>query len=254
MPAPAYYGREPDQPVKPSAVRYLFEFAVADTPGTSGPEYADGGDYLQARFAQTHPQQQQNPQPPPALHGQFRGPQQPAEGGMPSALGRGVPGGSGPVDEAEGRETRYLSRGGGGEERGIEGGARRENENVDAGEGQMEMYAEGKVADAVQRKAGTQAEAVAAAPAPSWQRARRESMSVGGPGAEGADRRGSLPGLHGRGRGEVTLEVGEADLERKKQQQVAARKQIMDARKRGEDVDGRGTAGPGGRQPRAEID
>ncbi|KAL2182067.1 uncharacterized protein P884DRAFT_326656 [Thermothelomyces heterothallicus CBS 202.75] len=221
MPAPAYYGREPDQPVKPSAVRHLSEFAVADTPGTSGPEYADGGDYLQARFAPTHSQQQQHPQPLPPSHGQFRGPQQPAEGGMPSALGRG---------------------GGRGEERGIEGGARRKNENVDAGEGQMEMCAEGRVADAVQRKTGTQAEAAVAAP--SWQRARRESMSVGGSGAEGADRRGSLPGLHGRGMGEVTHE----------QQQAAARKQIMDSRKRGEDVDGRGTVGPVGQQPRAEID
>jgi hypothetical protein len=41
---------------------------------------------------------------------------------------------------------------------------------------------------------------------------------------------------------------------RKKQQQAAVRKQLMDARKKGEDVDGRGTAGPSGRQPRAEID
>lgn len=65
--------------------------------------------------------------------------------------------------------------------------------------------------------------------------------------------RGASPG-HGRARGEVTLEADEADLERKKQQQAAARKAVMDARKRGEDVDGRGTSGPSGRQPRAEID
>jgi hypothetical protein len=42
--------------------------------------------------------------------------------------------------------------------------------------------------------------------------------------------------------------------DRKKQQQAAARKQVMDARKRGEDVDGRGTTGPSGRQPRAETE
>ncbi|KAL2155772.1 hypothetical protein VTH82DRAFT_514 [Thermothelomyces myriococcoides] len=211
-PTPSYYGREPDnQPIKPSAVRYLSEFAVSDTPETSGSEFTEGDDYLQARFAPTHPlrhqQQCSHQQPPP-------------EGGMPSALGRGVPGGSGPVDEAERRETHYISSGsdsGDSEERdnnnnnnnNTEGGGprrrrrrrRRQNENVDAGEGQMEMYAEGKVAEAVRRKAGTQVPS-------SWK------STSGPPGVEGGNRRKNMVGLHGRGRGEVRLEVGEADLER----------------------------------------
>ncbi|KAL2158185.1 hypothetical protein VTH06DRAFT_4753 [Thermothelomyces fergusii] len=232
MPPPTHDGREPGQPVKPSAIRYLSEFAVADTPDASGPEDADnGGDYLQAQQRQ-YPRQRQ-----PARDLLWVPHQPPPEGGMPSALGRGIGGGSGPADEAERRETRYVSRCsvGGVEERGTEGEPRRQNENVDAGEGQMEMYAEGKAADAVRRNAGTRA------------RAGRGNMSVGGPDVESTDGRGSLPGLHGRGRGEVTLEAGEADRERKKQQQAAARKQVMDARKREEVVDGRGTTGSGGR-------
>ncbi|KAH6627539.1 hypothetical protein F5144DRAFT_576145 [Chaetomium tenue] len=69
-------------------------------------------------------------------------------------------------------------------------------------------------------------------------RARRGSMSVGGDGGGSGVvrpgmRRESPGGFHGRGRGEVTLGAGEADLERKKQQQAAARKQVMDAQKRG---------------------
>lgn len=61
---------------------------------------------------------------------------------VPTSLGRGVQGGSGPVDAQEARET-----GGQGEQL--------QNENVDADE-QMATLGEGKVADAVQRKSGTQ--------------------------------------------------------------------------------------------------
>ncbi|KAL2195429.1 hypothetical protein P885DRAFT_79368 [Corynascus similis CBS 632.67] len=202
------YSREPQQSaVKPSPVRYLSEFAVADTPGTAGAEYANGGggDYLQCRFVPINSQQQQQSS---GHHRQSQNHQE-GEGGMPSALGRGVRGGSGPVDERERRETRYSYD----DDSNQAAIFKRENDNVDAGEGQMAMYAEGEVADAVERKAGTRQ------PKPP-RRARRESLSVGSDysigsdGQDGADRRGSLPGLHGRGRGEVTLGVGEADLER----------------------------------------
>jgi len=47
-------------------------------------------------------------------------------------------------------------------------------------------------------------------------------------------------------RGEVSLEGAEGDLERKKAQQEVMRKQVMDARKRGEDVDGRDEMGGNG--------
>jgi hypothetical protein len=41
---------------------------------------------------------------------------------------------------------------------------------------------------------------------------------------------------------------------RKKQQQAVVRKQVMDARKRGEDVDGRGTSMTSRRYPSANIE
>ncbi|KAM0328588.1 hypothetical protein ACHAQA_004996 [Verticillium albo-atrum] len=67
------------------------------------------------------------------------------EESVPSSLGRGVQG-SGPVDETERRNTEYAEPGAG-----ITGP---ENPNVEAE--QLETFAEGKVADAVDRKSGTQ--------------------------------------------------------------------------------------------------
>jgi hypothetical protein len=115
-------------------------------------------------------------------------------------LERGVRGGSGPVNDTERRETRYVNPGE------VPEGTK-QNENVDA-EAQMEMYPEGKVADAVERKRGMQTQPQPQ-PQPQPQRARRGSVNV-------SAAMGSSPpgGLHGRGRGEVTLEAGEADLER----------------------------------------
>ncbi|KAG7290164.1 hypothetical protein NEMBOFW57_000162 [Staphylotrichum longicolle] len=227
---------------KPHPMRNLSEFAVADTPGTAGPEYA-GGDYLDCRLA---PIDSQTPGHAQHHHGEAAGEasasggedQQKNQGGVPTALERGVRS-TGPVDDTERSATRYLSPGG--SEQQQEKGEVKQNENVDA-EAQMETYAEGKVADAVE---GTQRQQ-------QQQRRRGGSMSISAGGGEGGSPAGQ--GLHGRGRGEVTLAKGEADLERKKQQQAAARKQVMDARKRGEDVDGRGPGGMSERQPRAEID
>lgn len=248
-------------------MRNLSEFAVADTPGTAGPDYA-GGDYLDCRFA---PIDSQTPGHAQHHHGEAAGEasasggedQHKNEGGVPTALERGVRS-TGPVDDTERSATRYLSPGG--SEQQQEKGEVKQNENVDA-EAQMETYAEGKVADAVE---GTQRQQ-------QQQRRRGGSMSISAGGGRGGSPAGQ--GLHGRGRGEVTLAKGEADLERyvllsfrrlcvfmerskgvltmgnrKKQQQAAARKQVMDARKRGEDVDGRGPGGMSERQPRGEID
>lgn len=62
-------------------------------------------------------------------------------------------------------------------------------------------------------------------------------------------RRGTSGSPHGRGRGEFSFEGEEGDLERKKAQQEVMRTQVMDARKRGEDVDGRNEmGGAGGRE------
>lgn len=66
-----------------------------------------------------------------------------AQEGVPSSLGRGVTGGSGPVDDREARSTDWRREGG-----------EVQNENVDAE--QMATLGEGKVADAVARKSGTQ--------------------------------------------------------------------------------------------------
>ncbi|KAK4043852.1 hypothetical protein C8A01DRAFT_31952 [Parachaetomium inaequale] len=232
---------QPHHPVKPSPMRNLSEYAVADTPGTAGPEFVGAGDYLQARFAPISPLAVAggaHTDPHGTGHQTHQGGSapDPKERGMPTALERGVRGGSGPVNDAERWGTRYVNPGE------VPRGTK-QNENVEA-EAQMEMYPEGKVADAVERKRGMQTQT-------QTHRARRGSVNVSAAAVRGRSPPG---GLHGRGRGEVTLEAGEADLERKKQQQAAARKQVMDARKRGEDVDGRGTTGPSGRQPRAEID
>ncbi|KAK1751303.1 hypothetical protein QBC47DRAFT_417240 [Echria macrotheca] len=115
---------------------------------------------------------------------------------VPSALGRGIHG----TDPSD-----YKSSG--------QKDAGPQNENEDAE--QMAVPSEGKVADAVERKSGTQQQ-------------------------------------HGRGRGEVDLQGTEADMERKKAQQSFAREEVKEARREGKDVDG--GAGASGRQPRAEID
>lgn len=60
---------------------------------------------------------------------------------------------------------------------------------------------------------------------------------------------GVLGGLQCEG---AALTAG--NLSRKKAQQEVARKQVMEARKEGYDVEGRGESGPSGRQPRAEMD
>ncbi|KAK4227788.1 hypothetical protein QBC38DRAFT_476990 [Podospora fimiseda] len=52
-------------------------------------------------------------------------------------------------------------------------------------------------------------------------------------------RRGSSGSPHGRVRGEISLDKEEGDLERKKAQQEVMRGQVMEARERGDDVDGR---------------
>lgn len=173
-------------PIKPNPMRNLSEFAVADTPGTSGPAHEHvGGDYLTSRFVPTE-SAAASPHPPHQRRRETHAGEENQGGGMPTALGRGVPGGSGPVDDTERKATRYVDL----EEAEREGVADRQNENVDA-DAQMEMYAEGKVAHAVKGARRRAAEA---------QHARGESPAGGG--------------LHGRGRGEVTLQANEAGLER----------------------------------------
>ncbi|KAK4097471.1 hypothetical protein N658DRAFT_548481 [Parathielavia hyrcaniae] len=242
--------RKPTKPeahpaIKPSPIRNLSEFAVADTPGTSGPEHAAAGDYLQARFAPMSPpaQQQQHHQnqnqnrtnqtlrrgtSTEGGEGDDR-----EESGMPSSLEQGIRGGSGPVDDTERRATRYDGR------------KQNENMNVDA-DGRMGdvPYGEGRVADAVERKPGTQ------------RQSGLSSSALGGGGGSG--QQPDFQRLHGRGRGERSemrkKRRAEGGGSVKKQQQAAARKQVMDARRKGEDVDGRGIAGSGGREPTPELD
>ncbi|KAK1997948.1 hypothetical protein LX36DRAFT_700631 [Colletotrichum falcatum] len=111
-----------------------------------------------------------------------------ADDAVPSALGAGVHS-SGPVDARERENTAYVS-----EEASREGP---ENPNVEAE--QMETLAEGKVADAVERKSGTQ----------------------------------KAPGQEG-----VRIDDFGSGLERKKQEQQAARDAIKEQRSAGIDVDG----------------
>ncbi|KAL2020830.1 hypothetical protein VTK56DRAFT_7923 [Thermocarpiscus australiensis] len=202
---------------KPNPVtRTLPEYAVADTPGTSGPEFT-GPDYLECRSPPPPPPTQSASESQTQTQTQTQG----CLGGtpMPAPLEHGV-------DEHARRATRHYA--GDKEEGEGEGEAEttKQNENVDA-EQKMATYAEGQVAHAVEGQA------------------RKRGSKNAGAGGEG---------LHGRGRGEVPLEPNEADLERKKAQQSVAREQIKEARSKGYDVDGRGTSGPSGRQPRAEID
>ncbi|KAK1637868.1 hypothetical protein BDP81DRAFT_426082 [Colletotrichum phormii] len=105
----------------------------------------------------------------------------------PSSLGAGVHS-SGPVDETERRNTAYVTEGSRGKEL--------ENPNVEAE--QMATLAEGKVADAVERKSGTQ----------------------------------KVPGQE-----VVNVEFG-SGIEEKKKEQQEARDAIKKARSEGADVDG----------------
>ncbi|KAK3311864.1 hypothetical protein B0H66DRAFT_606939 [Apodospora peruviana] len=150
------------------------EQAVADTPGTSDP-FGAGNDYMDYR---------------PAPKGSLQDPPSPEHG---------VHGGR-PTNDREAKETHYS------------GHLLHQNEKVDADE-QMAMPGEGKVADAVEQKHGTQ--------------------------------------RHGRIRGEVTLGEGDADIERKKAQQSLAREQVKEARREGQDVDGH--MGSSERQPDRHV-
>ncbi|KAK2031117.1 hypothetical protein LX32DRAFT_681403 [Colletotrichum zoysiae] len=111
-----------------------------------------------------------------------------ADDAVPSALGAGVRS-SGPADARERENTAYVPEG--------ESREGPENPNVEAE--QMETLAEGKVADAVERKSGTQK-------------------------APGQD--------------EVRIDDFGSGLERKKQEQQAARDAIQEKRSAGIDVDG----------------
>ena len=178
-------------------MRNLSEFAVADTPGTAGPEYAAAGDYLQCRFV---PISSPVPTPPAAS--------------VSASASRGLQG-------LQGLQGSGGGGGGAGSGRGgvqTVGGGGDEDADGDAdagGDTRREMGvrrdAEGKGVGMVEG-GGTEGGTLRA-------RARRGSMSVGGdgggPGAVRSGARGASPGgFHGRGRGEVTLGAGEADLER----------------------------------------
>ena len=181
-------------------MRNLSEFAVADTPGTAGPEYAAaaaGGDYLQCRFV---PISSSSPVPaaspaasPAAAAAAVSVSQAPPRGlrGTQGLLGTVVGGGGGGGGDAEGDGDAGVDV-----RRGM--GVRRD--------------AEGKGAGAA-GGGGVESGTLRA-------RARRGSMSVGGDSGGGLGvvrpgMRGPSPGgFHGRGRGEVTLGAGEADLER----------------------------------------
>ncbi|KAK4187137.1 hypothetical protein QBC35DRAFT_240632 [Podospora australis] len=166
-------------------IRNLSEYAVADTPGTAGIG-GSGNDYMSY-----HPHGNNASSGTTASRTPFDGARQGSA--MPQPQERGVRGGK-PTSERERRETHYAAEG---------KTTDKQNDNEDAE--QMATYAEGKVADAVQR-------------------ARRRDTS-GSP--------------HGRVRGEISLSESEGDLERKKAQQEVARRQVMEARKHGENVDGR---------------
>ncbi|KAK1853199.1 hypothetical protein CCHR01_04130 [Colletotrichum chrysophilum] len=109
-----------------------------------------------------------------------------ADDAVPSSLGQGVHS-SGPVDATEKRNTAYSST-----------GASRGPENPNVEAEQMETLAEGKVADAVDRKSGAQ----------------------------------KVPGQ------DVQFDDYASGLEKKKQEQQEARQAVKDARKEGVDVDG----------------
>ncbi|OLN89076.1 hypothetical protein CCHL11_06080 [Colletotrichum chlorophyti] len=110
-----------------------------------------------------------------------------ADDAVPSSLGAGVHS-SKPVDETEKKNTAYVS----------EEEARKGPENANVEAEQLETFAEGKVADAVDRKSGAQ----------------------------------KAPGQ------EVTFDDYGSGLEKKKEEQRAAREAIKEARSEGVDVDG----------------
>ncbi|KAK3374785.1 hypothetical protein B0H63DRAFT_418998 [Podospora didyma] len=129
--------------------------------------------------------------------------------------GSGVHGG-GPANAREARETHYASAGGREQEP--------QNENEDADK--MAPSGEGEVADAVERSSA---------------------------GRRGTNMNDGIKRPHGRTRGEFSLDGDEGDFERKKAQQSIRREQVKEARRHGEDVDGRGEGEFGGRQPQAEV-
>ncbi|KAK0637441.1 hypothetical protein B0T17DRAFT_651998 [Bombardia bombarda] len=215
------------------------EFAVFDTPGTSGP-YGAGTDYMDYRPApgggrpgmgSRNNSALPTPATRPGMNGRNNStqpPPPPESSGIPSALARGIRGG-GPANAREARGTQYTSAAGGSGGGGGGGGGghplrQKENANVDAE--QMASAGEGKVAHAVE----------GAAEGARSSRRRRESSSQN-------------ERFHGRVRGEVTLDGDEADMERKKAQQSLAREQVKQDRREGKDVDG----GSFGAQPRADI-
>ncbi|GKT58140.1 hypothetical protein ColTof4_12066 [Colletotrichum tofieldiae] len=110
-----------------------------------------------------------------------------ADDAVPSSLGAGVHS-SGPVDARERENTAYVS----------EGASSKGPENPNVEAEQMETLAEGKVADAVERKSGTQ----------------------------------KAPGQ------EVRVDDFASGLEKKKQEQQGARDAIKEERSAGVDVDG----------------
>lgn len=167
-------------PIKPNPMRNLSEFAVADTPGTSGPDFT-GADYLTARANPRLNSQSQS-----QAQGRCHSPGY-DEGSVSTALGQGVV----PSSRRQRRGTMTVAdfESQGGEQQ-------NENENVEA-QGKMATFGEGEVAHAMEGA----------------RRGRGDGFGRHGASGEG---RGVSQGLspHGRGRGEVTLEVGEADLER----------------------------------------
>jgi hypothetical protein len=181
---------------KPNPMRHLSEYAVADTPGTCTPgvQRADYFRHDSMHCESAAPPSDNNNNNNSSSTTTF-GPNTTQssssegkdEGGVPSALERGVRG-SGPTNERERQETRYVDVD---EKR--RGAMEEQNDNVDA-DGKMAVYSEGQVADAVERS---------------------KRGDNGGSGCGGGVS-GSLTssGLHGRARGEVTLDASEADLER----------------------------------------
>jgi hypothetical protein len=149
-PKSAAFQADDETTKKPSLQRVPSEYAVADTPGTSGP-YGSGGDYWSYRKA---------PSPTP---GSSDG------GGLRTSQGYGIHG----TDPKDYHST--TSQEGGRRQHPLQQNMTADDEEQD--QEKMAPATEGKVADAVERKSGTQ----------QW---------------------------HGRARGEVSIAGDEADLER----------------------------------------
>ncbi|KAK1973546.1 hypothetical protein LZ30DRAFT_765169 [Colletotrichum cereale] len=180
----------PSQPPKAAA------YTTAANPATSNPAEDDA--------AASHAQQDetaardvaQGRTPFPRTQGRS------ADDATPSSLAAGVRS-SGPADATERENTAYVTEG--------ESHKGPENPNVEAE--QMETLAEGKVANAVERKSGTQ----------------------------------MAPGQH-----EVRIDDFGSGLERKKQEQQAARDAIKEKRSAGVDVDG-GMGQRSGREDNRDV-